>query len=49
MGLFNLFKKKNITEENTQATENDPLENFLNCLLQSFYSLINQTLIAIRF
>ncbi|WP_316847747.1 DUF4261 domain-containing protein [Pedobacter psychrodurus] len=28
MGLSNLFKKKNITEENTQATENDPLENF---------------------
>lgn len=28
MGLFNIFKKKNIVEENEQIAENDPLENF---------------------
>ncbi|TBO44922.1 DUF4261 domain-containing protein [Pedobacter kyonggii] len=28
MGLFNVFKKKNIVEENEQIAENDPLENF---------------------
>lgn len=28
MGLFNVFKKKNIVEENEQIIENDPLENF---------------------
>lgn len=28
MGLFDIFKKKNIVEENEQIAENDPLENF---------------------